>query len=190
MEHQKRKARARFRAGLVRISARFVSVVAVIAALAVGANLTAAPAGAAVVHHSASSAVRMKEAIAFIRAHDHALAHASDQKIENLIKRMAKNASESNPAPAWYTRDKGIGADFLGVSKTGDTLWFNKADVVAWAVASTALVIGSLVYVGVELSVAVEFAERLLDDVWLAAIYHRCAWFTYNNPRSLGTYSC
>lgn len=190
MEHRTKNVRTSFRAGLLRISARFVTAVAVIAALTVGANLAVTPAGAAVVHHPASSEVRMKEAIAFIRSHDHALAHASDQKIEILIQGMAKNLSESNPAAAWYTRDKGIGADFLGVSRTGDTLWFNKADVAAWAVASTALVIGSLVYVGVELSVAAEFAERLLDDVWLAAIYHHCAWFTYNNPRSLGTYSC
>lgn len=190
MEYRTRNARARFRAGLLRISARLAGTAAIIAALAVGASLAAPPAGAAVVHHTASSAVRLQEAIAFIRAHDHALAHASDQKIENLIRGMAKNISKSNPDPAWYTRGKGIGADFLGVSRTGDTLWFNKADVAAWAVASTALVIGSLVYVGVELSVAAEFAERLLDDVWLAAIDHRCAWFTYNNPRSLGTYSC
>ena len=183
MEHPTKNVRARCQAGLLRISARLAGGVAVIAALAMGANLAATPASATVARHPASSAVRMTEAIAYVRAHDKALAHAPDQKIETLITGMAKKVSKAHPAAH-------IRADFLGVSKSGHTLWFNKADVVAWAVASTAIVLATLVYMGVELEIAYEYIHLLFDVFWAATFGHRCAWFTYQSPRSLGTYSC
>jgi hypothetical protein len=185
MGRRTKNVRTRFHVNQLGFLGRLVSGVAVIAALATGASLAAPSAGAAVIQHPTSSAARMTEAVAFIRAHDKALAHASDKKIETLVLGMAKQVVNTQPAARTH-----IGADYLGVSKTGDTLWFNKGWVAALAVASTALIIASLVYVGVELSIAYEFVHTLVDVLWDAVWGQRCAWFTYNSPRSLGTYSC
>jgi hypothetical protein len=165
---------------------RVCAIATSVAAVAVVAVGSAGAAGATVSAPQSQHA-RMTQAIAYIRSHDSAMAHASDQKIESLVTGMAKTLKKAPPAA---TQSSGMRADFLGVSKSGDTLWFNKAQVVFWAVASTAVIIASLMYMGVEVSIAYDFVHQLLDILWQGTFGHKCAWFTYNSPRSLGTYSC
>lgn len=183
MEYWTKKLQACLHSGMQRIPARLANAVAVVAAVAVAASLVVTLSRTAADDQNRASAARMATAVAYARAHDNALTHASNETIETQIAGMAKNISESGLAT-------GTGADFLGVSKSGSTLWFNKADVVGWAVASSALIIASLTYMGVELEVAYEFLHALIDTLWAAAFDHHCAWFTFRSPRSLGMYAC
>ncbi len=183
MEYWKKRIHACLHAGLQRIPARLANAVAVVTAVAVAAGLVVTLSRTAADDQNGASAARMQAAVAYARAHDSALAHASNQAIETQIAGMAKNISETGSTTS-------TDADFLGVSKTGSTLWFNKADVVAWAVASSAVIIASLTYMGVELEVAYEFLHLLIDTLWGAAFDHHCAWFTFRSPTSIGMYSC
>ena len=43
---------------------------------------------------------------------------------------------------------------------------------------------------GVDLEIAYEYLHLLFDTFWGAAFGHRCAWFTFRSPRSVGMYAC
>ncbi len=183
MRYQLKCRLGRFGAIVLRGSAKFAGVIALITAVAVGVSLASSPARAATAGPSAAAA-RMTEAVAYVRAHDKALAHASDRKIEVLILGVAKDASVTAPAAR-----RGVRPAILGVTKTGHTLWFNRAVVAVWAAAGLALVIASLIYWGVAVETAYEYGSAAVGLFWAAVAQHRCAWFTYS-PVSYGTYAC
>ena len=101
---------------------------------------------------------------------------------------LAKSADTAAPSPA--LRRAVRGPSVLGVTRSGHTLWFNKGVVAVWSAASIALIIASLIYWGVAMEVAYEFAHLLFDTLVAATFGRRCAWFTYLKPISIGTYAC
>jgi hypothetical protein len=109
------------------------------------------------------------------------LAHMSTQQVEQLL---AKTLVVRRP-------DAGrAGPDGLGYSRTGDTIWLNKTEVVIWSVASVAAIVGVLIFLGVPGATADVMVGSIVATLVGAAFLARCAWITYDKPRSWGNYGC
>jgi hypothetical protein len=109
------------------------------------------------------------------------LAHMSTQQVEQLL---AKTLVVRRPGAS-----RG-GPDGLGYSRTGDTIWLNKTEVVVWSVASVAAIIGVLIFLGVPGATADVMVGSIVATLVGAAFLARCAWITYDKPRSWGNYGC
>jgi hypothetical protein len=109
------------------------------------------------------------------------LAHMSTQQVEQLLaKAIVVHRSDTRRG----------GPDGLGYSRTGDTIWLNMTEVVVWSVASVAAIIGVLIFLGVPGATADVMVGSIVATLVGAAFLARCAWITYDKPRSWGNYGC
>jgi len=117
---------------------------------------------------------------AMIRHERALLAHMSTHQVERLLlKSVRASRSASHITP-----------NGLGYSRTGDTLWLTKSEVVVWSVAAVAAIVGVLIVLGVPGATADVLVGSIVGTLVGAVFLGECAWITYNNPRSWGHYHC
>jgi hypothetical protein len=99
---------------------------------------------------------------ALIRRERAVLAHDSTRQVEGLLLKTLQ------PVPSASLR---MTPDGLGYSRTGDTIWLSKSEVVSWAAASVAAIVAVLIALGVPGATA---------DLMVAASSprssERCSW--------------
>jgi hypothetical protein len=118
---------------------------------------------------------------ALLRSERAKLAHMSTKQVEQVL--LKSFVIQRTVVPRG-------GRDGLGYSRTGDTIWLNKSEVIVWSVASVAAIIGVLIVLGVPGATADVMVGSVVGTLVGAAFLARCAWITYNNPRSWGNYDC
>jgi hypothetical protein len=131
-------------------------------------------------HEIAAVIARLPERDKVMIRHERALlAHMSTRQVEQLLLKSVKTLHSAH-----------ISLNGLGYSRTGDTIWLTKSEVVVWSVAAVAAIVGVLMVLGVPGATADVLVGSIVGTLVGAVFLGECAWITYNNPRSWGHYHC